>query len=128
MTDKPNQGGRPPFQLTEEQLEELCGLSLRQCTFDEIAAHFDCSEDSIKRHYGDLVRRHRWLGKLAIRTELWADGMERGNTKSLHLLAKHYAQIVEPKPVTAIDNFFQPQLPPENLDVRDLIRIAREKT
>lgn len=126
MTDKPKTG-RPAFQLTEEQADELASLALRQCTFDEIAAHFDVSEDSIKRHYGDLVRRNRWLGKLAIRTELWEDGMHRGNTKSLHLLAKHYAQIVEPRPTTAIDNYFQPQLPPPDMDIRELIRIAREK-
>ena len=37
---------RPKKEIDQEQFEKLCGL---QCTKEEVADWFDCSEDTIER-------------------------------------------------------------------------------
>ena len=39
-------GGRPKIEIDKKQFENLCGL---QCTLEEIAGWFRCSEDTIQR-------------------------------------------------------------------------------
>lgn len=39
-------GGRPRKEIDQKQFENLCGL---QCTLEEIAGWFRCSEDTIQR-------------------------------------------------------------------------------
>jgi hypothetical protein len=41
-----NKGGRPKKEIDTEEFKKLCGL---QCTKEEIAGFFDCSEDTIER-------------------------------------------------------------------------------
>jgi len=38
--------GRPRKEISAEQFEKLCGI---QCTLEEIASFFDCSQDTIER-------------------------------------------------------------------------------
>ena len=42
-----NKGGRPKIQIDKDQFEKLCSI---QCTEEEIAGWFDCSEETIRRY------------------------------------------------------------------------------
>lgn len=63
---------RPRIELDKEQFEKLCGL---QCTKEEIAGYFDCSEDTIerwcKREYKEsfavVFGKKRVTGKISLR-------------------------------------------------------------
>lgn len=63
---------RPRIDIDREQFEKLCGL---QCTKEEIAGYFDCSEDTIdrwcKREYKDsfavVFSKRRVPGKISLR-------------------------------------------------------------
>ena len=64
--------GRPQKEIDRNQFEQLCSI---QCTLDEIAAYFKCSDDTIerwcKREYGltfaKVFRIKRGLGKISLR-------------------------------------------------------------
>jgi len=64
--------GRPRKEIDKGNFEKLCGL---QCTLQEIAGFFDCSEDTIerfcKREYGerfaDVYDKKRGIGKISLR-------------------------------------------------------------
>lgn len=68
--------GRPPIQIDQKQFENLCGL---QCTKEEVADFFDCSEDTIDRWclrtYGEtfavVFRKKRGNGKISLRRKQW---------------------------------------------------------
>lgn len=67
---------RPKIKIDVKQFENLCGL---QCTKEEIAAFFNCSEDTIdrfcKREYGEsfavVFHRKRGMGKISLRRKQW---------------------------------------------------------
>lgn len=69
-TGKPN--GRPPKDINKQEFEKLCGL---QCTLEEIAGWFNCSEDTIQRwvqkEYGEtfavIYKKHSGKGKISLR-------------------------------------------------------------
>lgn len=64
--------GRPMKIIEQDQFEKLCWL---QCTKEEIACFFDCSEDTIenwcKRTYKDVFsvvyKKHSAGGKMSLR-------------------------------------------------------------
>lgn len=64
--------GRPLKEIDENQFKKLCAM---QCTETEIAAFFDCDEDTIcnwcKRTYGktfsETYKIHSCAGKVALR-------------------------------------------------------------
>lgn len=64
--------GRPKKNISKDQFEKLCGL---QCTKKEIAAFFDCSEDTIEnfchREYKDTFsatfNKYGSIGKISLR-------------------------------------------------------------
>lgn len=64
--------GRPRKDISKEQFEKLCGL---QCTKKELAAFFDCSEDTIEnfchREYGDnfsaVYNKYASIGNISLR-------------------------------------------------------------
>lgn len=68
--------GRPRKEITRKNFEKLCEL---QCTLSEIAAFFDCSEDTVERwcteEYGqgfaDIFAIKRGNGKIALRRKQW---------------------------------------------------------
>lgn len=63
---------RPRIEIKKEHFESLCNL---QCTLDEIAGFFKCSEDTIerwcKREYGegfaDTYKTYSQNGKISLR-------------------------------------------------------------
>ena len=64
--------GRPKIQIDKTQFEKLCGL---QCTKDEIAGFFNCSEDTIKRYckntykadFASVFKKYSANGKISLR-------------------------------------------------------------
>lgn len=68
--------GRPKKEIDAEQFEKLCGL---QCTKEEIASFFDCSEDTIERfckaEYGEtfavIFAQKRKRGRISLRRTQW---------------------------------------------------------
>lgn len=71
-----NKGGRPRKEIDKDFFENLCGL---QCTKEEVASFFDCSEDTIerfcKREYGEsfavVFSKKRERGKISLRRTQW---------------------------------------------------------
>lgn len=67
-----NPNGRPPKQIDQKQFEKLCAM---QCTEEEIAAFFDCSDETLntwcKKTYGQtflgVFRQKRVMGKASLR-------------------------------------------------------------
>lgn len=67
---------RPRTPIDKKQFENLCGL---QCTKQEIADWFSCSEDTIERwcdrEYGEcfavVFRQKRGIGKISLRRMQW---------------------------------------------------------
>ena len=67
--------GRPRKEINNTEFEKLCGL---QCTLEEIAGFFDCSEDTIenwcKREYestfSDIYKKFSYGGKLTLRRNM----------------------------------------------------------
>lgn len=63
---------RPKIEIDKKQFESACGI---QCTLSEIAAFFDCSEDTVerwcKRTYGegfaDIYKKKSEKGKISLR-------------------------------------------------------------
>lgn len=67
---------RPRTNINKEDFEKLCGL---QCTKEEIAGWFNCSEDTIerfcKREYNEsfavVADKKRGVGKISLRRYQW---------------------------------------------------------
>lgn len=86
--------GRPQVEIDRETFEKLCAL---QCTKQDIANWFECSEDSIerwaKREYGEtfavVFAQKRQKGKVSLRRMQWASA-EKGNVTMLIWLGKQY--------------------------------------
>lgn len=74
MARKPtgNPSGRPKIPIDEEQFKKLCGL---QCTKEEFAGFFNCSEDTIdrwcKQTFGEsfavVFKNYSANGKISLR-------------------------------------------------------------
>lgn len=64
--------GRPRKEIDKGNFEKLCGL---QCTLNEIAGFFDCSEDTIERWckrtyketFAETFKKHSSHGKISLR-------------------------------------------------------------
>ena len=84
---------RPRIEIDQTQFEKLCGL---QCTLDEIAGWFGCSEDTIelfcKRTYGerftDVYAKKRCFGKISLRRAQWK--LAEKNAAMAIFLGKNY--------------------------------------
>ena len=65
-------GGRPKKNIDQTEFEKLCGL---QCTKEEIASWFNCSEDTIenwchktyKESFSVVFDKKRGVGKISLR-------------------------------------------------------------
>ena len=68
--------GRPQKEIDQTQFEKLCGL---QCTKEEIAGWFDCSEDTIENwchktydeSFSAVFSKKREVGKISLRRSQW---------------------------------------------------------
>lgn len=86
--------GRPTIQISQDEFEKLCVM---QCTKQDIANWFCCSEDTIerwcKRTYGDtfavVFAQKREKGKVSLRRMQWQSA-ERGNVTMQIFLGKQY--------------------------------------
>lgn len=70
--EKVKKAGRPKKEISKEQFESLCGL---QCTKEEIAFFFRCSNDTIERfckdnyslNFADTYKKYSSTGKISLR-------------------------------------------------------------
>lgn len=68
--------GRPKKDISKKSFESLCEI---QCTLSEIAAFFNCSEDTIERwcvteysmSFADIFAIKRGKGKISLRRKQW---------------------------------------------------------
>lgn len=64
--------GRPKIEINKEQFEKLCSI---QCTEEEIAGWFDCSEETIRRYckreyksqFCEVYKKLSAKGKISLR-------------------------------------------------------------
>lgn len=86
--------GRPRIEINQEEFEKLCVL---QCTKNDIANWFECSEDTIekwcKRTYDAtftaVFAQKREKGKVSLRRMQWKSA-EAGNVTMQIFLGKQY--------------------------------------
>lgn len=101
--------GRPRIEIDKKQFESLCKL---QCTKEEIAGFFDCSEDTIenfcKREYKDtfsaVFAKKRQGGRVSLRRSQFK--LAEKNAAMAIWLGKQYLG--------------QTERPEENVDVEDI--------
>lgn len=102
-------GGRPRIVIDEEDFEKLCGL---QCTKEEIAGWFRCSEDTIEnwcnKTYGEsfsaVFAKKRAGGKISLRRSQFK--LAEKNAAMAIFLGKNYLgqkDSIEEVDTTAID-------------------------
>lgn len=85
---------RPKKEISEEQFKKLCKI---QCTLQEIAGFFDCSEDTIenwckrtfKEGFSDCYKKYSQNGKISLRRQQFQLAM-KGNCSMLIWLGKQY--------------------------------------
>jgi hypothetical protein len=99
-----SKAGRPRREIDWPQFEKLCGI---HCTLPEMAAWFQCSEDTIeravKRQYGEnfaeIYRQKQGLGKVSLRRKMFETAMN-GSVTMMIWLSKNmlgYTDKVEQK-------------------------------
>lgn len=92
---------RPKKDIDVIQFQKLCGL---QCTLEEIASFFDCSEDTIenwcKRELGarfsDVYKKYSAPGKISLRRSQFKLA-ERSATMAIWLGKQYLGQKDEPE-------------------------------
>ena len=70
--------------LDTEKVEQLAGFG---CTNTEIASFFGCSENTIRRSYGEYLTKGRDKGKIRLRQLQWRAAV-RGNVSMMIWLGK----------------------------------------
>lgn len=86
--------GRPKIELDWTQFDSLCGI---QCSLVEIAAYFNCSEDTIERRvkeehgvtFAEYFATKRGKGKVALRRKQYEVALS-GNVPMMIWLGKQY--------------------------------------
>lgn len=77
-------GGRPPKQIDENEVYKLAQL---WCTHEEIAAHVDCSVDTLDRHFAEIIKKGKEEGKASLRRMQWRSALD-GNVSMQIWLGK----------------------------------------
>lgn len=86
-TDKnPKGAGRKKIQLDEDMLLKLAEL---HCNWKEIAWVMDCSVDTLKRNYADIIDKGYALGKIKLRRAMMRNACENDNAVMQIFLAKN---------------------------------------
>lgn len=94
---------RPRIEIDREQFEKLCSL---QCTKEEIAGFFNCSEDTIERwcsreyheRFAVVFGKKRTVGKISLRRSQWR--MAEHNVTMAIWLGKQYLGQAEKQEVS----------------------------
>lgn len=89
-----NVGGRPRVQIDWDEFERLCEF---QCTLQEVAAWFRCSDDTVemyvrehyKRPFSEVFREKRGKGKVSLRRKQMQMALE-GCVPMAIFLGKQY--------------------------------------
>lgn len=84
---------RPRKEIDARKVEQLATVG---CPPDWIAAELDCSENTIKRRFGPLVKKGEMKGKTRIRSKLYQMSMQ-GNLGAAIFLAKAWCGMREPR-------------------------------
>lgn len=85
--------GRPRKEIDKDTFEKLCSI---MCTLDEIAAFFDCSEDTIERFckreykqkFADVSKQKQNFGKISLRRSQFQ--LAKKNVAMNIFLSKNY--------------------------------------
>lgn len=85
--------GRKPIEIDRKHFESLCGI---QCTKEEIAGFFKCSEDTIERwckrtydeNFAVVYKKHSQTGKISLRRNQFA--LAKKNASMAIFLGKQY--------------------------------------
>lgn len=94
MDKTKNKVGRPTKEIDKKKFENLCGLF---CTKGEIAAFFDCSEDTIENFckktfkctFSEAFKIYSSAGKVSLRRAQFKKALS-GNVPLLIFLGKQY--------------------------------------
>ena len=84
IKDKKPTGRPKKYNIDTEQVEKLASFG---CTNVEIAAYFGCSENTIRRNYGENLSKGREKGKIRLRQMQWK-AADKGNVTMLIWLGK----------------------------------------
>ena len=93
------QMGRPPTEIDQAQFENLCAM---QCTLQEIAGWFNCSEKTIERWcqktydmtFGQAFTQKRAKGQISVRRALY-QAATKGNTTAMIFWLKNHAGMAD---------------------------------
>ena len=85
-TGKNRGPGRPKKELDESQIIKLAEL---QCNMREIAYVMDCSVDTIRNNYGELVERGYAQGRTKLRRAMFHNACTNNNAAVQIFLAKN---------------------------------------
>lgn len=77
--------GRPPFQFSEKDIRQIRVLARCHCPDSEIAAFVGCSEKTLQRRHGELLKLAREAGKANIRRKQYQLAMEGDKTMLIWL-------------------------------------------
>lgn len=95
---------RPRKEIDQTEFEKLCGL---QCTLDEIAGWFKCSEDTIERWckrtykagFAEVFSEKRGQGKIALRRIQF--DLAKKDSRMAIFLGKNYLGQTDKKEIVA---------------------------
>lgn len=98
---------RPRIEIDKRDFEKLCGI---QCTLEEIAGFFSCSEDTIERWckreynrgFAEVYAQKRGLGRISLRRAQFR--MAETNTSMAIWLGKQYLGQKEQQEVAVSTN------------------------
>lgn len=91
---KAKKTGRPKIQINWEEFDKLCTM---QCTLEEMASWFGCSEDTLERRckedkklrFADYFKKRSSGGRISLRRSQFKAAIE-GNVTMLIWLGKQY--------------------------------------
>lgn len=90
MTEKsksnPKGAGRKKIELDRDMILKLAEL---QCNWKEIAYICECSVDTLKRNYADIIDKGYAQGKIKLRRAMFRNAVENDNAVIQIFLAKN---------------------------------------
>lgn len=71
-------------------IEEIKKLAAMQCTMEEMAHFFDCSVDTLERHFADTIKEGRSKGKISMKRALF-EKVLKGDLGAIVWWGKNFA-------------------------------------
>jgi hypothetical protein len=88
--------GRPQIIRIQDE-EQLKKLAEMQCSDREISLFFDVPLSTLHRHHSELIDKHRDIGRISLRREMWISAIENKNYKMQIWLSKQLLGMKEPR-------------------------------